>query len=569
MAECKNPDGTEGKYVSAAFPNRSNPMGPTGLQITDVTNPVFNMTALLSAAQNYSALNNAVNRLIGYDVRWFRAVPQLRSQDVIFQEFTLSNVEDEPVCLKVVLPNGDFPDSRYNFDLMGLEYEVPLEVHIDKLYWEEMVGGGTAPQKKDIVYFAIPNKIYEVVSSYLFRGFLEQETTWKINLRKYQPQASRKEGDALTETLDQYTVSAEEIFGEKLDSDIQKLQDNKQMSPFNSTERDVYKVLDSDLYVANSELNIYGVRVAESFYDLNSSKYLKAVTYNSTDNIYTTTDRSISAWTMIDPGVVDEYNVVSIVEDDSLTYPANYKLILSSRVKPALNIDPSVSGIIDASSNIEIYRPGSLSFYGTVITEPSTGKPYDNVYHYEIQIDEPVITHLNSIKSTWASAKNYKMKVQKPVSIIDGMNVTVGNGWKADIYANQYIKIIYGSQEYIAITTDKLSDKEWYGIIINIGNTWGQYNTHIYGIHPSDTTTKLQSIFYETMDFTPEETVVDYYTINKSPSYLTNLRLYNSTIEEEKQMEELLRYFVKDGDQLVVGDNADLKFKSPYIGQQR
>jgi len=155
MADCKNPTGGNSQKLSAAFPEQMK-AGSNGLQINEVTNLVFDINSMLSAAQEYSVLNNALNKLIGYEVVWFRAVPQQRSQDVIFQEYTLSNVEDTPLCIKVVLPNGDFPDSKYNYDLMGLEYEVPLEVHIDKGYWEEMVGYGTAPQKKDIVYFAMP-----------------------------------------------------------------------------------------------------------------------------------------------------------------------------------------------------------------------------------------------------------------------------------------------------------------------------------------------------------------------------------------------------------------------------
>jgi hypothetical protein len=554
MAECKNPDGTIGKKITGAFPRRNDPNSLTGLQITDIDNPVFDMTTMLSAAQNYIALNNAVNRIIGMEVRWFRAIPQQRAQDVIFQEYTLTNVEETPLCLKVVLPDGNFPDSRYNYDIMGMEYEVPLEIHIDKTYWESIATFGTAPQKNDIVYFAVPNKLYDVASAYLFRGFMEQETTWKINLRKHQPQASRKEGDILSSTIDDYTVSNAEIFGEKLDSDIKKLQDDKQMSPFNSTERDKYKTLDSDLYIVNSKLDIYGVIVAESFYDLNSVDSSVAITYTGSDIITTTKDRSVTAWTMIDPGAIQEYDV-TLEASSNLTSPANYIVTVSSR-----NIGFNVG------DNMEIYRSDALNLYGKIIAEPSIGREING---YQVEIDQIVIDHLTSIKSNWVSASNYKMKIQPPVSILDGMHNVYNYGWEVDIYANQYIKINYGSQEHIAIITDKLNNKQWYGVIVNIGNTWSQYNVHVYGIHPSDVTTKLQSIFYETIDFTPEETEVDYYTINKSPSYLTNLRLYNSTIEEEKQMEELLRYFVRDGDQLIIGDNADLKFKAPYISQQR
>lgn len=550
MADCVNNDGTPSQKLSAAFPNSI--QTANGLQINPVTNSVFDMNSLLSAAKNYVNLNNVVNQLIGMEVRWFRSIPQQRSQDVIFQEYTLSSVMDTPLCLKAVLPSGNFPDSKYNYDLMGLEYEIPLEIHIDKKYWESIAGFGTAPQKNDIVYFAVPNKLYEVVSSYLFRGFMEQETTWKINLRKYQPKASRKEGDLLKDTIDKYTVSAEEIFGEKTESDIRKLVDDKQMSAFNSTTKDKYKTLDPDLNIILSNLNLYGILISESFYDLNSSRYFDAITYNGSDEIYANNDRCITAWTMIDPGVLDEYNVVSITYDETAPYPANYLLTLSGR-----------NPVFEIGDNFEISRPGSLNLYAKYIQHGV------DVNTYYVKIDDAIVTHLASIKSNWATSANYKMKVKNPVSILHGYNSIEDNGFKIDIYSNQYIKIKYATQEHIAIIPSRLLDKMWYGIVVNIGNTWNQYNVYVYKQHESDYTNKLQNIFYETLPFTAEPTIVEYYKINKSPSYITNIRLYVSTLEEEKQKSELLSYFTHDGDQLIIGDNSPVLLKAPYIGQQR
>ena len=82
--------------------------------------------------------------MFGIEARWFRAVPQQRSKDVIFQEYTLSSVEEDPLCIKVVVPDGNFPDSNYNFDFLGLEYQIPTEIQIDKKYWEEVAGFGHA-----------------------------------------------------------------------------------------------------------------------------------------------------------------------------------------------------------------------------------------------------------------------------------------------------------------------------------------------------------------------------------------------------------------------------------------
>ena len=117
--------------------------------------------------------------------------------------------------------------------------------------------------------------------------------------------------------------------------------------------------------------------------------------------------------------------------------------------------------------------------------------------------------------------------------------------------------------------TNKLLDNQWYGIVINIGNTWEQYSINVWEKHINDADAKLQRIFNETMAFYPEEVTVYNFTVNKSPSYLTNIKVYTSTIEEEKQSNDLLSYFTPNADQIIILDNADSILKIPYIGKQR
>jgi hypothetical protein len=80
---------------------------------------------------------------------------------------------------------------------------------------------------------------------------------------------------------------------------------------------------------------------------------------------------------------------------------------------------------------------------------------------------------------------------------------------------------------------------------------------------------KLVKVFYKTINLTPEEVVVDQYTLDKSDSLMTNIRLFTTTIEEEKQPLELLSYLSKDADQAIILDNCDLRFSAPYISKQR
>lgn len=550
MAECSDP---KNQNVSGAFPgSQGENSGALEVNLNATEAEIFNPNLALSAVQTFNTMNSVANQMFGIEARWFRAVPQQRSKDVIFQEYTLSCVEDTPLCIKVVLPDGNFPDSKYNFDLMGLEYNIPLEIQIDKKYWEDNAGFGTAPQKKDIVYLPMPNKLYQVESAYLKRGFMEQETTWVCNLIKYQPEASRKEGDALKETIDKYTVSEGELFGEILQGEMEKLTDKKQMSPMSSTSEDKYKELDKSLKIIPYSLDIWGIKVAESAYDLNTSKIYNAIKYkNSGDYISTDSDRSITTWVNARKDIDKPYDVLWIIPDNTLTPPANFKIKIAGKKR---------FGIDDT---FVIQRSESQNLYAKVIDDNHFSQGI-----YWCKIDQKVVDNLNSMQSQWWTKPGWKMRVKNPIVLIDGINETT-TGFEVTINADQYIKIKYGYQEYIAAMPEKMIQGDWYGIVVNIGNSWNQYNVYVWKPSLTDDSQKLQNIFYETIPFTAQETTVDQYTIDKSYAYMTNIRLFNSTIEEEKQVHELLSYFSQNADKALILDNADTKFRAPYISQQR
>jgi len=547
--ECTDP---KNQQTSAAFPNKQRTnIGSLEVNLDATGSEIFNPNLALSAVQTFNTLNNVANRMFGIEARWFRAVPQQRSKDVIFQEYTLSSVEEDPLCLKVVVPDGNFPDSNYQYDLMGLEYQVPTEIQIDKKYWEEVAGFGTGPQKKDVVYLPLPNKLYDVESSFLKRGFMEQETTWVINLIKHQEEASRKEGNALKETIDQYTVSEKELFGIKIAADIENLTIKKQMSPLSSTSEDPYKVMDTDLKTIPYDLDVYGIIVAESIYDLNTSDSSIAITYkNSSDIILASADRSITAWINPNLNTPKEYNILSITPDTSATY-----------------FDIRVHGtqIFNEADTFTIYRSDQLNSYATV-TRVSTSSSIDIVY--ECKMDQPVINHLNDIQYQWWTKPNWKMRIERPITILHGRNER-NTGLVATVNADQYIKINFGSQEHISIMDEKIQKGNWYGFVINIGNSWEQYNVHVWKPSLVYTDNKLQSVFYETLPFTSETIDVEEYILNKSNSYMTNIRFFNFTFEEEKQTQELLSYFTQNASRALILDNSDPKFLAPYISVQK
>jgi len=55
----------------------------------NINSAIFDINKMTSAATEYIALSGLANQMFGYEARWFRSVPQQRSKDVIFQEYTL------------------------------------------------------------------------------------------------------------------------------------------------------------------------------------------------------------------------------------------------------------------------------------------------------------------------------------------------------------------------------------------------------------------------------------------------------------------------------------------------
>ena len=99
------------------------------------------------------SLNSAATEVAGVDVMWFRLQPDKRSQDVIFQSYTLYGVEDCPLSLKAMYSDNSYDDAAITYNIMGINFNVPMTLDIALETWKTATGDdGTIPQKGDIVY---------------------------------------------------------------------------------------------------------------------------------------------------------------------------------------------------------------------------------------------------------------------------------------------------------------------------------------------------------------------------------------------------------------------------------
>ena len=91
------------------------------------------------AQSAYSIIQNLqqqATQLVGLDALYFRATPQSNSEDaVIFQEYTLYNVEDCGHQIKIMMQDSNYQPGDYTVGLFGVDYQPISELQIPILEW--------------------------------------------------------------------------------------------------------------------------------------------------------------------------------------------------------------------------------------------------------------------------------------------------------------------------------------------------------------------------------------------------------------------------------------------------
>ncbi len=218
----------------------------------------------------YQDLSKIVNNVFGHEVNYYRIVPQQRSRDVVLKEWTIYQVEQEK-CIKVLVPNNEFPDSKLNFNQFGIDFEQPFEIHIDKGYWEGIFGKGTMPQKRDVIYFKLTNRIYEIQSAYIFKDFMQQPLYFKASLVKYQPKADTIDPLGVKSGLDEIIITTEALFGDEVKEEIEKITKPQQYATITHESDPVRQIVLRTLRIDKSEIYNNWTLVAETLYNMTQS----------------------------------------------------------------------------------------------------------------------------------------------------------------------------------------------------------------------------------------------------------------------------------------------------------
>jgi hypothetical protein len=554
--------------------------------MTKIDNFTFKPYQVNPAVVLYKDLSYTMMKLFGHDVTYARAVPLERGKDVVLHEWTLYDV-DEPICAKVLVPNNEFPDSKINFNTFGLDFEMPFEVHVDKAYFEELFGVGNAPQKRDIIYFPLENRIYEIDSSYLFKDIMRREVYWKVNLMKYSPKSNRYEPDRydpqdLRSALDTISADTEELFGEEVFDQEIKLTKPQQYDPkIGSRDYDPTRLdINNDLIISLGKIENHSILISESQYDLRSITEVKeglqpvAVTYREKASFPANGERSLLAWFKPTPSKLNlpkdkvQSRLTKGTAGDTHT-PVSFLL--------------SVSRTFDSPTDVylKITRFNGITLYGYLTGNPTA---QGNYYSYTIMVPNAVVSYLDAGYPNWAAASissGYVAEQTFEKFFIDGFDTTNLNGWKASIFADRYITFTYYvnlEPVTLIFSMNNNLEEAWHAMVLNISNYYKLVSLDVWKINDepnfgtSSTNTNLENIYSYT--FTGVSAVNrssnKNYEVRGADMSLTNIRLFDDILtDQDQQIIVLNQAIVQDAQLAIIIDNAKQRLTLPWIANSK
>ena len=567
----------------------------------------FNPYAVNPAINLYKDLSLAVNRLFGWEVNYYSVQPQSRSKDVVLREYTLYDVVDEK-CLKIMVPQNQFPDNKINYDPFGLQFQEPFEVHVDKAYFESFFGRNSQPRKRDIIYFPLTNRIYEINSMYLFRDFMYSPVYFKIELKKYQPKSNTYYSDpAYKEELDGISLNTQTLFGEETREEEKKLTKPQQYvtSTQDRSPDPTRSYLYKDLPIIGYDLNNNWTIVFNNYYDMDDSfrydeefiydpsEYRQAVRYKNLPLLTSSGEISYTAW----------FNIRNYYDQSKLTkkaYPAIPISVVSSTNDYIVYTTYPYRHHLQTWTSYSQNPEGYVAIYAD---NNHTGgfrvrSVVDDYQFSVINPNPPIVENRSQWKMQKAQARNFLngLYVDSDESL-KGVRIDIIHSGVDEPSNSSYLGV--GSVEVVInglVINSPLQFTpvfgEWYSMVVNISNKYKQTAINIWEMsydptNPQSQSSELNSVHQyvkslsTTYTFAAEPdlntdlnspyygTDNNSYKLMTSPLYISNIRLFKQMIDIDKQSTVLNQNIVRDAQVAHIIDNAQPLLKLPKFANRK
>lgn len=574
---------------------------------TDCEQITFNPYAVNTALNLYKDLSLSVNKLFGWEVNYYSIQPQSRSKDVVLREYTLYDVVDEK-CIKVMVPQNQFPDNKINYDPFGLQFEEPFEIHIDKAYFESFFGRGSQPRKRDIIYFPLTNRIYEINSMYLFRDFMYSPVYFKIELKKYQPKSNTYYQDAAyKEQLDGISLNTQTLFGAETTAEEEKLTKPQQYatSTQDRSPDPIRSYIFKDLPIVGYDLNNNWTIVFNHYYDMNDSfrydaefiydpaEYRQAVRYKSLPELTSNGELAYTAW----------FNIRNYYDQSKLTQRAYSSIPITVVSYTDDYIIYSTSPYKHGLQAWTSYSNNPEGYVGILADENHTGgfrvRSVINDYQFTVINPNPPI---EEIRTGW------KMQKAQARNFLNGLFLDSDNEVKGiridliDTGVNEPSNSSYlnvGSVEVVINDLIINSPLEftpvfgnWYAMVVNISNKYKQVSVNIWDMsydptNPQAQSSELNNVHEYVRSLSSTYTFAalpnietdvnspyygtdnNSYKVVTSPMFISNIRLFKQMIDIDKQSTVLNQNIVRDAQLAHIIDNAQPQLKLPKFANRK
>lgn len=543
----------------------------------------YNPYAVGEVIQMVQGLSTIINKQFGIESNYYRATVDDFGTDVILREYALQNVQPSK-CVKIVIPGNDLPDANYSFSPFGVDFSgIPFEVHIDKKYFESIFGVDAKPQKRDIIYFPLMDKIYEVMDSYLSRNFMQTQLFYKVSLFKWSPRktnvivpSSIPDSDNPLLNLDNIAKNTETLFGEEQDLQEKKYTDKQQFLQ-KTLEFDILRSsINKNLIIIEQNLINHFNTLTNFRYDLSSilpesgDGYDIAVEYDLQYNWPSNSNRTFTAWFKNNEPPVSvktyEDNFVSINRSTSTGYVT---IQLNQQIKD-----------VSAGDTITMYSiRNSFSFPMNVVEVIQT----NSTWEYVCAPPSDFFLYYDNDLNVWRGyiEQNYGQWFTVPASwqirfkkTYKNFFLTGDNTFEISSYNFRYFLFKFGNvQTWYDIesagSSDPLDPSTFYAMVFSRSKDFNQILFNIWKMSDPNDTVDLDLVYSDLQEAPvyTDLTSTAKYVLRAGPSVITNIRLMDTIIPQEDQSMFLNQMVVLDADSGLIIDNAIPQVRTPYMGK--
>lgn len=507
----------------------------------------------------YRDMDFMTNNIYGYEVTYYKLSPREGSRDVSYAgEYTLYNMS-EGICIKILVPDGEFPSLDPTFNSFGIEFEVPFEVHMDKAYYESVFGRNMAPQRGDVIYFHLDNRLFEILSTTIVRDFAQNPIYWKMSLSKYQPKSNVIADQSVYENLEKYARDMVNLFDVERENEQTKI-----VNPQQSDDKTLYtdpirSWVDRSMIIRDDGIVNYHTTIAGHYYDLDAlfrsvdMINKPAVKYKAALNVPKANDFGITMW-FREKGVKVQFKNIIRVDKYALV-PGTYDIFFESEAP-----------VVRRGDWLKVSTPEDTSFSFHAYVE-DIDREFRKV---RIHIEDGIQDILDANYPTWYIT--FSALVGRPAFrrvLISSFTKETNLGIELDSFDSSYFRLnVDGALRYFLLTTP-LSKDIWYGLVLNMSNTFNQIGLHLWEMkNPLEKNVKLNEIHRFVIHGVSQKDYIsaEPYSLQTGPIHITNVRVLNYMLEPDRQSKFLNRMIVNDADRCTIIDNAIPRLTFPRIG---